>query len=511
MAARSPRFPFPSLPRGWYVVAFSSQLAPGAVETVHYFGQDLVLFRTQSGVLSAVDEVCPHLGAHVGGGRVEGECLRCPFHGWGFDAGGRCVDVPGAAKVPPRAALRSWPLREQNGLVFVFYSPTGQAPSWEIPVLDERGWTPNRSIRWELRSHPQEVAENTVDCAHLSPVHSVAETRVASLEQREHVMRVVLNLVASGAAIQMPDEINEVELDVTLHGLGQLISNTHVLTAGLRTRQRIHPTPIDHERIAIFAVGNTREMPDPDYTREIDEIFWSAFVVDFVKDFPIWENKTYLPRPLLSSSDGPIIKYRRWAEQFYEAPGVSNAIDAAPDVGVHDANRGSSGVRPRGVLGAWLAKARAVTTRRPTQVEAELDPDGGGDAPTPSRGAKAPAVTGGAAQAHFASVDAYFDELGARFDPSAAGELVAVYQWRLTGGSPREHFAEIRGGRIRTARGEHEAPTVTIEMSSEDYLLMVNGELNGALAFSTGRGKLRGPVRLAMKMKSLFPLERRVT
>ena len=186
----SSRFPFPSLPCGWYVVAFSSQLAPGAVETVHYFGQDIVLFRTQSGALSAVDKVCPHLGAHVGGGRVDGECLRCPFHGWGFDSSGRCVDVPNASKVPPKAALRSWPLREQNGLVFVFYSPTGQPPSWEIPVLDEQGWTPNQTIRWELRSHPQEVAENTVDSAHLGPVHSVEKCSVVSLEQREHVMRV---------------------------------------------------------------------------------------------------------------------------------------------------------------------------------------------------------------------------------------------------------------------------------------------------------------------------------
>jgi len=43
-------------------------------------------------------------------------------------------------------------------------------------------------------------------------------------------------------------------------------------------------------------------------------------------------------------------------------------------------------------------------------------------------------------------------------------------------------------------------------MSSDDYLSMINGELNGALAFSTGRGRLHGPVRLAMKMQKLFPL-----
>src|SRR6476659_8207246 len=108
------RFPFPSYPRGWYVVAFSSDVATGAVKTLHYFGQDIVVFRTQSGVVSAVNKTCPHLGAHLGGGRVDGECLRCPFHAWAFDTTGTCASIPYAAKIPPKASLRTWPLREHN-------------------------------------------------------------------------------------------------------------------------------------------------------------------------------------------------------------------------------------------------------------------------------------------------------------------------------------------------------------------------------------------------------------
>lgn len=494
------RFPFPSFPRGWFVVAFSHELAPGAVKTVHYFDQDIVLFRTQTGVASAVDKTCPHLGAHVGGGRVDGECLRCPFHAWGFDAHGKCIDVPYAAKVPPKAALRTWPLREQNGALFVYYDPAGVAPAWDLPVLDESGWTPNQTIRWEIASHPQEIAENAVDCAHLLPVHDVRDTHIVALEQADHTMRVVLRFVASGAVIQMPDEINDVELDVRMHGIGQMISNTHVITAGLRTRQRIHPTPINRERIAIFALGNTRVMPDPQYTHEIDQIFWDAFVADFAKDFPIWENKAYLTQPMLAAGDGPISKYRRWAKQFYAYPQVQAAEPATQPM---------TDVRARGLLGQLIDRAKTGLTDLRTGHSAppeELeDPSVSNHA-----GANEPARSAApsSAQAHFASVDAYFTELPRRFDPKAAGDLVAVYQWMLTGARPRAVHAEIAGGNIRVNEGAHAAPTVTIEMSSEDYLLMINGNLNGALAFSTGRGKLRGPVRLAMKMKSLFPLER---
>ncbi len=496
----SERFPFPSFPRGWFVIAFSHELAPGAVKTVHYFDQDIVLFRTQSGRVSAVDKTCPHLGAHVGGGRVEGECLRCPFHGWGFDAHGKCIDVPYAPKVPPKAALRTWPLREQNGALFVYYDPEGAGPAWDLPVLDEAGWTPNQTIRWEIASHPQEIAENTVDSAHLLPVHDVRDTKIVALEQIDHTMRVVLRFVASGAVIQMPDEINEVELDVRLNGIGQMISNTHVITAGLRTRQRIHPTPINRERVAIFAIGNTQVMPDPQYTQEIDQIFWDAFVADFQKDFPNWEHKAYLAQPMLAAGDGPIIKYRRWAKQFYAAPQARAAEALTPPVTM---------LRARGVLSELLDRAKTgLAVLRSSQDASPANENDTHQAPLPSRDIARVVPT---PQAHFASVDAYFDELPRRFDARAAGDLVAVYQWVLTGAQPRASYAEIAGGTIRVSDGMHTAPTVTIEMSTDDYLRMINGDLNGALAFSTGRGKLRGPVRLAMKMKSLFPLERIVS
>ena len=311
------RFPFTSFPRGWYVVGASPEVPAGTVKTVHYFGQDIVLFRTESGVLSAVDKTCPHLGAHLGVGHVRGECLRCPFHDWGFATDGRCVDVPYAPKIPAKAVIKTWHMRELNGLIFVYFCPAGLPPTWEIPEMDMTGWTPNRVIRWELRSHPQEIAENTVDCSHLKPVHHVHSTEVMAVECTEHTMHVVLNMVASGAPIGMPEEINDVELDVTLHGLGQIISRTHVRTADLRAMQRIHATPVDEERIAIFGVNNTKETADPGYTREVDDLFWGAFIVDFPKDFPIWESKAYIDKPLLVGGDGPIGRYRRWCRQFY--------------------------------------------------------------------------------------------------------------------------------------------------------------------------------------------------
>ena len=91
---RGRRFPFP-IPNGWFVVARADDLLPGETRALYLFSKDLVLYRTASGEPRLVDAHCPHLGAHLGvGGKVEGECLRCPFHGWSFGADGQCVEIP---------------------------------------------------------------------------------------------------------------------------------------------------------------------------------------------------------------------------------------------------------------------------------------------------------------------------------------------------------------------------------------------------------------------------------
>nr|WP_263429291.1 SCP2 sterol-binding domain-containing protein [Nannocystis pusilla] len=380
-----------------------------------------------------------------------------------------------------------------------WYCPKGQAPTYEIPVLDEDGWTGNKTVRWVVRSHPQEVAENTVDCSHLGPVHHVGRTDVLSVEQEGHFMRVVLHMEASGAPIDMPDEFNDVQLDVKLHGIGQIVSQTTVLTSEMRTRQRIYPTPIDEDTIAIFGVSNIRQMPDEGYTREIEDIFYKAFLADFPKDFPIWENKAYLDKPMLAGGDGPIGRYRRWCRQFYDYPEAA----AQPAAGPAPAAQPITAIAK---LKGWLrARSQAPAANSNGSDDNSNNNDAGLDAHLIDLGPRKPRPV--AATSKFASVGDYFDSLERRFNPSAAGDLQAVIQWVLTGDKACAYFAEIKDGSVQSVAGTHPAPTITIEMSADDYLLMINGELNGARAFSTGRGRLRGPVRLAMKMQRLFPLD----
>jgi len=108
---RGPRFPFP-IPNGWFIVAPSDAVGVGEILPVYYFAKDLIVFRTASGAARVTTAYCAHLGAHIGvGGKVNGESVECPFHGWWYDGqSGRCSNIPygsDAGHIPSRAAIRA--------------------------------------------------------------------------------------------------------------------------------------------------------------------------------------------------------------------------------------------------------------------------------------------------------------------------------------------------------------------------------------------------------------------
>ena len=86
----STRYPFTSFPNGWFVVAQSSEVTTGVVKALKVFGVELVAYRTLEGQVLVTEAYCPHQGAHLAhGGVVEGDNVRCPFHGWCFDGRNR--------------------------------------------------------------------------------------------------------------------------------------------------------------------------------------------------------------------------------------------------------------------------------------------------------------------------------------------------------------------------------------------------------------------------------------
>ena len=140
------------IPFGWFAVAYSNELEPGGVTPTFLFDQHQVLFRTESGDVRMLEAFCPHLGAHLGhGGKVVGERIACPFHGWQLDGDGAVGEVPYAEAMPRRAqegnCLYSYPVQERNQMIWAWYHPrrhrahfrTGRHPRVLRPALDRTG------------------------------------------------------------------------------------------------------------------------------------------------------------------------------------------------------------------------------------------------------------------------------------------------------------------------------------------------------------------------------------
>jgi phenylpropionate dioxygenase-like ring-hydroxylating dioxygenase large terminal subunit len=305
-------FPFP-LPNGWFQLAWSDELAAGAVLPLRYFARDLVLFRTQAGDARVLDAFCPHLGAHLGyGGRVVGDTIQCPFHAWRFDGSGACIEVPYAKKIPARAQVASLPVCEANGMVFAWHHAEAKPPEWAVPVVAEVGdpaWTPYRRHRWTIRTRNQEMAENAVDRAHFRYVHGTKNVPESEVTTEGHCLRSVQR-----AKMMTPRGMVEGRIESNSFGFGCSVIR---FTGICETVLFGSTTPIDLEHVDVrFSFTVKRE-----HGNDTERGVGGAIIADIVKqmgeDIPIWENKVFRPRPVLCEGDGPIGLFRRWCLQFY--------------------------------------------------------------------------------------------------------------------------------------------------------------------------------------------------
>ncbi len=336
------RFPFSSFPTGWFRVEASHDLPPGTVKPLRYFGQDLVLFRDMDGSAYVLDAHCPHLGAHLGiDGKVRGNTIECPFHGWRLNGDGRCVSIPYADKIPSRATIRSWPVREINGLIMVYHHPHGETPDWEFPEFPEfisEEWTPfHKAHHWKIRTHVQELGENGMDSAHFSFLHTHQtldmNTEAVETEGPVFVHRTFQYYNLFWLAKLFIPEVTG-PLDVTLYGLGCAVNRTSVhAKIELGYTFAFFFTPIDDEVVEVNSMLTMKKLR----SRIANALLLNKAVKEGRKtieqDIPIWENKRYRSPPILCDGDGPIMRYRRWARQFYpvETPVGTHRLASSPD------------------------------------------------------------------------------------------------------------------------------------------------------------------------------------
>jgi phenylpropionate dioxygenase-like ring-hydroxylating dioxygenase large terminal subunit len=117
----------------WQPAALADELSNGRpVKPVRLLGEDLVIFRDANGRYGLLGRHCPHRGTDLAFGRLEGDGLRCAFHGWLFDVGGACLETPAepeGSNLCANVRQKAYPVVERSGILFAYMGP-GEAPAF---------------------------------------------------------------------------------------------------------------------------------------------------------------------------------------------------------------------------------------------------------------------------------------------------------------------------------------------------------------------------------------------
>jgi nitrite reductase/ring-hydroxylating ferredoxin subunit len=321
-------------PDGWFCLGFSRELRAEATLTRQLMGQDVVLARTRDGALKAMRPYCPHLGAHLGVmGRVKGEDITCGFHNMTFSLDGPCVRS-GYGQALPRADLTVLPVQETGGVIFVWQSQDGAPPSWVLPELRIAGWQPPLFSTREVATHPQQVMENAIDTGHLIELHGQPSSYCPEISFEGSVITLAGDFLA---ALPVGRKIR-IESKFTMYGLGAIIAEVEVARPRFRTRILVLPTPVAPWRVRLSIAMSAMAVPDHREASRLAElhstvmarimrrIIFHLLTTDNNLDFPVWQYQEYQPQPRLAHGDGPIGKYRKWAEQFYSVAEISSPV-----------------------------------------------------------------------------------------------------------------------------------------------------------------------------------------
>jgi 3-ketosteroid 9alpha-monooxygenase subunit A len=313
------RFPYyTAFPFAWYFAAYSADIGVGEVHTARWLARDLVIWRGDDGVPHVMDAYCAHMGAHLGyGGRVEGCNLVCPYHWWEYDGDGRNVRIPYADAPNRKARVRSYPTVDRNGLIMFWYHPTGEAPAWDVPELPEvtdPEWGDELRAEWDVRCTWQEMAENGPDYVHLRTVHGAAEVpEVESLTYDGPFSR-----LRSKVSFSTPRGPQEGRIDTDSWGPGFGIARFSGITPAVFVALT---TPIDWELTRSIKLYRVKRLGDSDEGRARTRRVGEALVRDLRKqmeeDIVIFDHKVWVDPPALAPDDGPIVRFRKWASQFY--------------------------------------------------------------------------------------------------------------------------------------------------------------------------------------------------
>ncbi len=179
----------------WYAAAWAHEVESAGKLERTFLDKPVVMFRGESGRYVALDNRCCHRAAPLSMGRVEGDCIRCMYHGLKFNSDGICVEIPGQDKIPATHRVRSYPVEERGNLLWIWMGDPNLADPNDI--ID---YEPLTNPEWQ--GLPQEaylhydcnwmlIIDNLADFSHLAFVHTntLGGSEAYAVETKQEIER----------------------------------------------------------------------------------------------------------------------------------------------------------------------------------------------------------------------------------------------------------------------------------------------------------------------------------
>lgn len=157
----------------WYVAAWDHELTDGPMART-ILDEPVVLYRDADGRPVALEDRCSHRFAPLSEGTVEGDRIRCGYHGLLFGRDGDCVEVPGQSTVPPESGVASFPAIEKYRWIWIWMGESALADEATIPDYhwnDDPGWV-SQGDRFYVKGSYRLLVDNLLDLSHVQYVHA---------------------------------------------------------------------------------------------------------------------------------------------------------------------------------------------------------------------------------------------------------------------------------------------------------------------------------------------------
>jgi len=312
----------------WYPACTSDDLKDTPL-ALQMLGLRFTAFRDSEGNAHLVSDTCIHRGGSLSKGKVVGDCVQCPYHGWEFDGSGACTKIPtmGDKKPPARAKIDSYPVQEKYGIVFAFLGdlPEDERPGF-FPITEwgEEGWRAGEPAVRDINCYYERSVENGLDPYHNEFVHpsqglpKINEESIVLTEMDwgVHFIGHFGELTEKGTE-ELDSTEGELRAGSLYHGPNVLVTDIH-FNADNAFIQYAFETPLDENTTRVYLVNMRNCMLEPELDDRVRDI--NAQVAD--EDQVILENLWPVRTPdtttkeLLTTTDEMIVRYRKHLKEW---------------------------------------------------------------------------------------------------------------------------------------------------------------------------------------------------